>query len=408
VDGTVGAPALLTVLGLSDDLTGAVALGAELAGAGLASVIVPGTALDVAIDSSALVVDTGTRRLDQAAAVAATAAVIDALRPRIGPATLVIKRIDSGLRGPWSAELAELSRLLDRHLIAATGAPALGVTVEGGVQYVVGTSASVSHYALDGEASGSAGLIASMPAPAVSVSVDELVSPTFPDTAGALLRQYRALVCDGATSDHLVAAARAIVRAPPIIAVSTYGLGRALARAVAEGPAQTLTEQPASHPPVLALVGSDKPMTASQVDHARTSGWAVVAASEAGAEPEVADRLLRGERVVLEVGLGQTTARRDARHAILVAEIGARVIAAVSTARVIIIGGETASAFAAAAGIASIEPIAEPWPTIAVLRLRSRLGASLLAIVKSGAQGERWWLVHAADVLAVWGMPESR
>jgi uncharacterized protein YgbK (DUF1537 family) len=403
LDGAVGAPPHLRILGLADDLTGAVALGAELAGGGLACVVVHGDRVGVATGTSAVVVDTRTRRLDPEAAIAALGAVVRAVSPRIGPGTIVIKRIDSGLRGPWSAELAELSTLLDRRVIAATAAPAIGASVERGVQHLAGTRASMSHFAVDGEASGSDTLLTAMPGPAMSVPIEELLEPTVSEAVGALLRQYRSVVCDGRTTGHLVAASRAILASGGVIAVMTYGLGRALAQGIADEPARHVAEWSVPRSPVLALIGSDKPMTARQVDHARSAGWTVVAAVNPDAELDVATRLKRGERVVLEVGGGRSSTAREARYAILVAGIGARLAASLPTARLIIVGGETASAFAAAADIVSIQPLVEPWPTIAMVRMQSRSAGSMVAIVKSGSQGDAWWLVHAADVLAAWG-----
>ena len=403
MDGTVDAPGPLRILGLADDLTGAVALAAELTGGGLATPVLRAHAIDAPPEGRGVVLDTNSRRLAPSEAAGVIGRIVEALRSRIGPETIVIKRVDSGLRGPWPAELATLSKVLERAVVAATAAPALGVTVEAGVQHLAGAPASASHYALDGESFAGDALVSAMPAPAMSISIDRLGEPAFPETLGPLLARHRALVCDGSTPIHLAWAARAIVRVPEVIAVATYGLGRELARAINEGQHEPAVVQA----PVLALVGTDKAATTRQVDDLRSGGWTMVAATHPDAEREVARRLLRGERVVLEVGRGGTGVR-DPRHASEVAAVGARVVAAVPGVRVIIIGGETASAFAAAAGITSIEPVAEPWPTIPVVRMRAGAGTAVLAIVKSGAQGEPWWLGHAADTVVAWPMPESR
>ena len=115
---------------LADDLTGALDTAAELVGVtGPVHAFWHG-AIPSELPANAAV-DSGTRELDAAAAVA----VVARLAPVLAGAELAYKKVDTLLRGPTLAEVAACARAGWEHAVFAPAFPFQGRATRGGVQY---------------------------------------------------------------------------------------------------------------------------------------------------------------------------------------------------------------------------------------------------------------------------------
>ena len=121
---------------IADDLTGAADAGAQLARAGYRTgVAFWGAPVPPAPDLDAVVVDTDSRELAPAEAAERAAAAAGAL----SRAPLLLKKVDSTLRGPIGPEVRAALQASGRaRVVFAPAFPALGRITRGGVQYVDG------------------------------------------------------------------------------------------------------------------------------------------------------------------------------------------------------------------------------------------------------------------------------
>ena len=129
---------------IADDLTGALEMGALLAGRGLRTLVTMRP--NAPAECDAVVADTETRNLSQRVAAARVRAVAKTLPP----GACVFKKVDSTLRGPIRAELsALLSLFADRSLIFTPAYPRMTRTVQSGILYVHGIPLAESEFAHD-------------------------------------------------------------------------------------------------------------------------------------------------------------------------------------------------------------------------------------------------------------------
>jgi D-threonate/D-erythronate kinase len=219
---------------VADDLTGAADSSAALAERGATVAVLPwsddgGATLGTALSSSdcdVLVVESDSRDLDDVAASARLALVARTLHERSvhgRGAPLVIKKVDSVLRGPIAAELAALRTVLQpARTVLAPAFPRLGRTTEDGVQL------------RDGLPVGSAPDEAHLPPArrarhadvARACGIDDAVRVS----AGAPLPDAAVTVHDARADADLVALARTIVALDPQpLVVCSAGLLEALA-----------------------------------------------------------------------------------------------------------------------------------------------------------------------------------
>jgi uncharacterized protein YgbK (DUF1537 family) len=126
----------LTTLIIADDLTGALDSVAPFAAVGLDCLVatsLPGLAQAVALAPEVLAVNLGTRELDPEAAAKVARAAAVAAAAKVGPDTIWFKKIDSRMKGPIAAEVAEVVAVtgLDR-IVLCPAIPDLGRLVIGG------------------------------------------------------------------------------------------------------------------------------------------------------------------------------------------------------------------------------------------------------------------------------------
>jgi uncharacterized protein YgbK (DUF1537 family) len=242
---------------VADDLTGALDGGSPFAGRGLATELCVADFSAAASRARVLVTSTASRRLP--AMLAARRVGEHLQRLPVAPGTLLVKKIDSLLRGPYAAELRELMRATGRRVALVSPAlPRLDRSLRGGMLQVDGFEIPDGHL-IAGEVSSALPLALATAFPELprwQVGVDAL-----PPLPGAGL-----LVVDAGTDadlDALVAHYWAV--RGDVVWVGSSGLTQALARrAAGDGvPAAVAPRLPA--PPLLLVVGSRTERARGQV-----------------------------------------------------------------------------------------------------------------------------------------------
>ena len=371
----------LQILAVSDDLTGAAALAGEFHAAGLTSCVAAADhAASAGRRTEAVVVDSRSRHLPPHLA---GREVARALRSQDEQPGSYYKRVDSALRGNVAAELNVVADLLERPLVLATAAPALGVVTRGGVQ----------HAAAGSDESSGARLSDLVPGDAVEVSLDQVRGWGLGRLLADAVASGRHVVCDGESEADLIRVASAsVLLAGRAVPVGSYGFGRAWATAVA-GPRDV-------HPGVLVVVGSLKAASRRQVDLARERG-ALILFDAASRPLEDSAAVGRGTDVVLVAGPERVDdgLREDPAFAERLAERAVEIAATHPSLGIVLVGGELSSAFLGRAGAHMGRVVVEPWPAAPVLRLHGGVLDGQRVLTKSGSQGDHAWLENALALM---------
>jgi 4-hydroxythreonine-4-phosphate dehydrogenase len=370
---------MVRILGISDDLTGAVACAAELSRGGSAALVRP---WDGEVDADVLVVDTRSRLVDPVTAAARVRAAIE----RDGRGRFVYKRVDSRLRGNVAAELAAVVEVTHRPLVLAPAAPAWNVSTVGGVQLIDGMPVGNASDTM--ERATSARLADTAPG-AVHVGLDAVRSARLETALREALSNSDAVACDTETSDDLAAVGAACAAlGDAIVPVGSYGLA-----------APWLAALRPRRAGVLVVAGSVDNATRRQLERLAAGGIAVLRSD--AHQADICARLGGGEAVALaashpdEPPPGVTVA--GATHG-----LAARVRDIVAAARplgVVLIGGELASETLQACGVEAVEVVAERWLATPIVRFRGGALDGLMGAVKSGARADASWAVEAVDAL---------
>jgi D-threonate/D-erythronate kinase len=332
------------ILGLADDMTGALEVAAKFSAAGVVSLVSaqPGAETGVPV----VVYDTETRHLGPADAAERVKHFIREARcptPR-----LIYKKTDSTLRGNISAELGALSELFPTWRIGyAPAYPALGRTVKQGILYVDGVPVSETVFAEDG------------------------LNPVRVSSIAAVLETpVAATIFDAEHDLHLEEAASAILADDAMrIAAGPGGLAEILARQI-EAPRSTPLRLPVVQS-CLVLNGSRHERSTMQIRDAGDLSWQLLQTTQMpGSDPA-------------------SVANANGRY--LVEQIATH-----DPDGVFVMGGDTAFAVIAVLGHPPLWPLRDVVPGIPITRLkyadvqRSLPGRSrdLFLITKAGGFGE--------------------
>lgn len=347
------------------------------------------------------IITTESRNLSPAEAAAAVRRAVAPRRER--GARLLLKKIDSTLRGPVGAELAALGADLAPPLVLVCPAnPAAGRTVRDGVLLVEGVPLADSAFRDDPlwpatESRVAAHLAASGVPVAAVLPLDRLRAGDGP----ALLRQVLAAGCspvvlsDAETEadlDRLVGAVQAV--APGALWVGSGALAAALARALPLEARAAPSDVPTGFRSLLVLCGTRHPASLRQLDHlARQHGVAITTFSaDTGDAASVASAVAADFKAhpVAAVRLTVRDSDHPAAARILLSGL-ARLVrqlrAVVEPEAVFLTGGETAWSVCRALDGVALEVLAEREPGVVVSRLDRRDLPPVLVVTKPGGFG---------------------
>lgn len=386
---------------IADDLTGACDVAAELAAAGrrVRVVVAPGGA--DACEGTITIVNTQSRSLhrDDAAARVRTA-----LRDRREP--VLLKKIDTALRGHLGAELDAACDALGAPAFVVAAIPAAGRVTRNGCQWFGNRPLAETEFARDPEGPGA---ISSIPEVLARESrrraavVSRNVVRTGRLSAEVARRRAEGIdvfVMDAETDDDVRAAVDAVLALPrPVCLAGSIALAAALA-ASGDGARDAAIADGASLPtPALVVSGSLHSRARAQVAAVLASGNAVAVAlpapgADAGARTDAvvaATRaLVAGTTVVLSAPPVTEVPDEAALRATerVVADTVAGIAAAASIPSLVLIGGETSCAVLVRLAAGAIEVHGRIAPLVAHGSILHGPAAGTRLVTKGGSGGE--------------------
>jgi len=393
---------------IADDLTSAADGGAPFARAGhTVFVEFQGSSAPLAraADIVAIDLDSRTRPETEAAALAAAAG------SHFQNAALLLKTMDSTLRGHVGAEVAAVLRASGRRTAVVMPAfPAAGRTTVGGVQCVDGVPVHRTSFAHDPRQPVVQSRVADLFGHAGLGSIIELTAPEAHDPIriGQAIGAGRVVVVDAQTDADLDAILTAVGAGDGVLWVGSPGLAQALARAhPASGTGLPMAQPGASRP--LVLAGSLHPASRTQVEilaaatemppvrialaAAGPAGWAAVA-ERAGAECRSVAR--RGGPIIVQ-STAAVVPGGAATAAACLAEVARSLAADGPVDGLIATGGDTARAAVGALGARGLRLWGEMEPGVPVGILDGP--HPLPVITKAGGFGDQGTLVRLCKVL---------
>jgi uncharacterized protein YgbK (DUF1537 family) len=386
---------------LADDLTGACDVGVELLPWPDGVVVHPGP------DASAPAPRPGTlgvrntqsRTVPPAEAARRVSSALDDVGPRW--AGLVLKKIDTGLRGPLGAEIdAAMEALGVPEAFVLPAIPEIGRTTQQGRQLIAGVPVHQTAFARDPhnpiqDASVPAVIEATGRRRAAVLGLGTVRGDIAGGIDAARARGAEVVVCDAETDADLERAVRALLlRGRPLLLVGSTGLARALRRVLGTehgGRARVAGPSAAAGSGVLVVAGSAHPATRAQLERAAGRGVfetiAVGTTADAAAAGLAAGRVLRARRAVALVPPPEPSA--DGSDAVLAA-LRKAALAALSRARpagLVLIGGETAYHVLEGIGSPPLWLEARLAPLVVRARLMSGAYGGLGLVTKGGSTG---------------------
>jgi uncharacterized protein YgbK (DUF1537 family) len=383
---------------IADDLTGACDIGAELLALGepvVVSNVQNGAPTTPGVVS---VCNTASRGCEPPAAVARVRESLRDLAP--GWAGILLKKIDTALRGPVAAELAAAMTCTGaREAFVLPAIPSVGRTTIRGIQHLQGVPLADTAFARDPlhpitESSVLAALAADGALEARLLGLEEVRAGRW-DAAWPAAQRPRAVVCDAETDGDVEAALRAVLRRPrPLVLAGSIGLGRALAALRGGGAVPTMpaAAAPGTTPAgVLVAVGSLHPATCQQVRAAgRTLAVEITEVGDAAmvgpAAARAASAIRRGAAAaLLTPGQRAPSATEPAGH---LADAVAACLRAARPAGLVLVGGETAQAVLARLAHPRLQLEARPVPLVVFGRLLDGPQPGLGVVTKGGSAGD--------------------
>jgi uncharacterized protein YgbK (DUF1537 family) len=387
---------------IADDLTGACDVAAELAAAGRqAHVVVAGGAPpDDEGDEGIVIANTQSRSLP---APAAYARVREALAAR--PAPLVLKKIDTALRGHLGAELDAAVDALAAPVFVLAAIPAAGRVTRNGCQWFGDRPLAETEFARDPEGPGAVSSIPDVVAResrrAVAVLGRAAVHDGFADAvARQRARGVEIFVVDAESESDVVAAVAAVLRLDrPLCLAGSIALAAALAPRL-DAAIEARREAPPARLPLPALVvsGSLHSRARAQTDAVLATGRAVAVSVRASAEVAalteqagaVQAALAAGTSVVLApiAAVGVPTADQLRATERALADVVCAVAARGAIPTLVLIGGETSHAILRRLDAGMIHVHGRVAPLIARGTIGCGVAAGTVLITKGGSGGE--------------------
>lgn len=375
---------------LADDLTGAADCGIAFARRGLAASVGWGP---VAPAAEVLALDLDSRRLPPGQAAARHRA---ALQDHAGPATRVVKKLDSTLRGQPAAELAALLALRREQgrpalALVAPAFPATGRTTRAGHVLLHGAPLEQSALWQRDHSYASADL-AQVLASAGLRSARLTAPPDRAPLRAAMAEGLDALVCDAESEADLLALARAsLPLAERVLWCGSGGIAAALAEAAlpaeAAAPARPLRRKGG----ILVLVGSIAEASRAAAARALALGAlrhfpldaAALLAGCAEVAAIAATLAAGADALVTLEAEGQADLSQGAKLAARLADLLAP--AAPHLSALFATGGETACALLSHLGVTGIRLVAEAEPGVPLGVTQGALAFPVMT--KAGAFG---------------------
>ncbi|WP_321799550.1 four-carbon acid sugar kinase family protein [Caballeronia sp. J97] len=415
-----------SLLIVADDLSGAADCAIAFAAAGRRTVVSLDAGASVA-NATVVAADTDTRRLAPADAAKRTADVWQSLR---APGRRLYKKIDSTLRGNWSAEVAALTRLAGPAIVTPAF-PATGRTVRDGRVFVRGVPLEDTETWQLENAGQHAGLremldavglrVAHVPLEAFCAAPLDVAAMIA--SAAASGNGIDAIIVDAETSDDLAALAHVSARVDePFFWVGSGGLARELAALPELFDADASMQAPRAidpaQGPILALVGSLSAISERQCAMLRTEAGVAemivppAVLRDGARHPQwqtwterIGDAVRRKEDAIVRIG--RDDAFDPAEGALLSGALAALVAPHFDRlGGLIATGGETARAMLAAAKVGSLELVREIEAGVALGRPSNGAGPSI--VTKAGAFGSEHALLGAYLHLRVADIPVAR
>ncbi len=401
---------------IADDLTSAADGGAPFARAGHRVLVGFGSGAPPSVQGGDVVALDLDSRAGGAAAASALAAEAG-LRLRRVP--LLIKTVDSTLRGHVGAEVAAVLLASGRRVaLVAPAFPAAGRTTRDGMQLVDGVPVHRTAFAHDPRHPVSGSRVADLFLGAGLEPVAELAGADVRDQGRVrtALAAARVVVADAGTDADLDALVASAIEDEGVLWIGSPGIAQALARASPARRTAPSASAPDARSP-LVLVGSLHPASRAQVGAlVETLGARPVeidaghAASDTrGAEIERACAVCRDEAgsgrpvVVLSAPVGAPGAAGAV--ASVLAEVGRRLVAEGLVDGLVATGGDTARAAARALGAEALHLLREPEPGVALGEIAGP--HPLPVITKAGGFGDTGALVRLCAALQGLTLPAS-
>lgn len=394
---------------VADDLTGAADSAALFAQAGFATAVPLSDR--VTLDADVLSVSTDSRELSATAAEDRVRSAIAGLSACGGAPTLVYKKLDSALRGQLRAELmAAMSELGAARAVVAPALPAERRTTIGGRQHVDGRPLEQSSFGREGISSD---LIATFRGGSADIPVIPIGLEAFRSGAQALTESFGSpgiFVVDAETDDHLESIARAALSAGICLLAGSAGLARALVRVANLEPGATPPSwRPAAGRPILAILGTQHPATARQIERAVGTGICVIQPDQQSLdEPDgrlddaiaaVELEVRAGRHVILTTAGRQSSPLGPAAIAERLSTVLDSAIVRATVGGMMISGGDVAAAACDRLGTTAIWLRGEVRPAIPWGTLAGGALSGVPIVTKAGSFGDDSTLIDCIEHL---------
>ena len=381
---------------IADDLTGACDVGAALLPWPVPVVVSPDGSAAVDGPARLVIRNTQSRTLPSAAAARRVREVLDGARVRDG---VVLKKIDTGLRGHLGAEIeAVMETVGAQRAFVLPAIPEVGRTTVGGEQRIDGVPVHRTAFADDPQNPVRESRVASAIGLGTERQVVEVPLIAVRGAGGPVAAidasDAPIVVLDAETDADLAAAVQALLRQPrPLLVVGSTGVARALRAALAPPDVSAAAvDWPVRGVGTLVVMGSAHPVARAQRDHAHGSGVLerviVVDPAQPAAAGERAAALLGEGRTVAVAAPEAVTPGREAAVAGALRAAAVRALETCMPASLVLVGGETAYEVLAGLGHPSVVVEGRAAPLAVRGRIADGRHRGIAVITKGGSSGD--------------------